>query len=717
MKEFLQKAALKLTFPAGKIISVPALVCLAFAGVFWFAALYAVDPLHHVLYRRPDFFLPLLCAFLSASAGLLLAMFKWKVRIPPAGLLCAAGAVICTLFPTFTALAVGLTFFSSAVWLCFDGKSAEFREYKVFILVPVLLSAFVFASGFEQQLNAYNRMVFLYEDWGIYFTGYKRLGEAPLAPLGQWICIGNHFNPSVNLLMAGIVKLFPRAETIFGVNSFLLASIVPLVFILGRLLKLPRALCAVLAAAAAFNPMFSNQHTALIYGYHPIVFLPAAFLLFAIALVKKCRWGMILAGLFICGIKETVFIFAAGAAFLLPPKWKWYWRGAFILLCGALFAGVTFVVLPRCDSYGSYFQLFHYNSLGKDLGELVLSPFLAPGRFWGKLFREGNISFLLLLLLPFLPGAWKAPRLLLAALPVALGVLLKDCFQDKHNIVQQYGVEMSVWFMAAMVFGTQKAFAAGRVSCGFIAALLAGSLAGFYFVGKTPVLGTYSASAVRRSPDVRIIREEIKKVIPPGASVALSSKWRSQLADSGRKVHFELKNPETEYLVLDFSDSSADMNEMMTLRDGLLTGRRGHPVKFMNLRGCQAVVFKRGSGPWPLPFIIAGTPEKLLPRSYELLPRDTGIRARALWLRERGRILIFAAVEKEFKKDVALDITAFAGAEKRNWKIRWGYGMFPAYMMGSERSFVIELVLPAHWNGVEKLDVRAAVFEKTPSLQ
>jgi hypothetical protein len=37
--------------------------------------------------------------------------------------------------------------------------------------------------------------------------------------------------------------------------------------------------------------------------------------------------------------------------------------------------------------------------------------------------------------------------------------------------------------------------------------------------------------------------------------------------------------------------------------------------------------------------------------------------------------------------------------------------------MGAERSFAVELPLPAHWNGVEKLDIKPSLFEMAGSLR
>ena len=115
----------------------------------------------------------------------------------------------------------------------------------------------------------------------------------------------------------------------------------------------------------------------------------------------------------------------------------------------------------------------------------MLSPFRSPEIFFGKFFNSGNLSFVLLLLLPFVPLALFAPEFLLAALPLLCGILLKDHYEDKVNIVQQYGFEITVLLLLAFLYGASRVRQKRKLTCGMAAAVLTGCLAGYYFVGKT----------------------------------------------------------------------------------------------------------------------------------------------------------------------------------------------------------------------------------------
>lgn len=701
--------------PVGKyplFCSAAAIALVVLSVSLWTGRIEAVDPVHHLLFFHPRGLFRFAVIFLLLSIpGFLL--FRQKKSIPdPLGLICAAAALLLNLFPDFTALAATLFLLVIAIWRTFSRTALELPESRWWAAVPAVLCIYTAAVGFEAQYTAWNRMILLYNDWGIYFSGYRALAEGTLSGWGNWCSIGNHWNPSVNLLMAPLIGLVPRPEMLFAVNSLVLASAVPLIYLLGRSMKLASGLCTILSAAAAFNPLLSNQHTALIYGYHPVNFLIPAFLLFLLAKEKRCIPGMIIAALFMCGIKETVMVFAAGAFFIFACRKKWKMAALTALLAAAGFYVVTQMILPRCDHAGSYFQMFQYQGLGNSFVEVILSPLHSPGAVLGKIFRYGNLSFVLLLLLPVVPVAFFAPEVAAAALPLLAGVLLKDNYQDKCNIVQQYGVEITVWLLAALVYGTAAGVKKQKITVAAVAALLAGVLSGYWFVGKTPVGGAYSATAVRRSPEVGPIRERLKAIIPPDAVVATSQRWAGQLTASHRKLRLETDAPDADFRVIDFADSFAADERTMRLRDRLLRTRTEHPVAVFNARGCRMIVFKKGPGKWDLPFIAAGTPEKLAPRGIDVPLAAAGFRARAVYLPSPGRVVLFFGVGDGIGRDAVITVDLVSGKEKRHFNFNWGYGLFPAYAMPSGHSFAAEVPLPAHWQQISALTVDIRTVEK-----
>lgn len=693
----------------GKILFLSAI---SYTASFWFGSLKIVDPVHHEIHRYSAAGLNIVLLFLLFASLSGFLIFRLKGRVTTGGLLFALLAACFTWQPSFSSLACSLFSLSAAVWMGLETKQSEFAEKKFFISVPIILFLYTFAVGVEQQINAHNSLILLYNDWGIYFSEYLKLAETPSDSLCRFFSTGNHFNPSVNVLMSIIVGIFPKAYTIFIVNSLAIASAAPLVFILGRNLKLPAVLCAACATAAAFNIQLSNQHTALTYGYHPIIFLLPAFLLFCIAKERKCLPIMILLGIIICGIKETVFVFLFGIVFLLILKKKW--SRAILLGTGLIiaFSVITHWILPYCDGNSAYFQLFQYKSLGNNTKDVLLAPFTVPGVFWGKFFNSGTLSFILLLLLPVFPAVSGAPRFLAAALPILLGVILKDCYLNKHNVVQWYGVEITIWLTVGMVYGMAALYKAKKVTVGLLAALLFGSFAGYYFVGKTPFGGTYSAVGIRRSPDIRDVRENLKKLLQRDASLALSAKWGAQLAESHRNLKINIAEPDTEFRILDFTDSSCDMQEMMRIRDKLLIEQTEHPIGFYFMRGCQVIVFKKGKRPWQMPYINQ-VPPNLLALAKPIAVNDPGIQASGVYFPPQRKILVFLKTAQGYDKDCAVKITLLQNNQPHTYRLRWGYGLYPAYMMKENQYFIVELRLPANWTGLDAIQINVDSIKRT----
>ena len=683
----------------------------AYAAGFWFAGVKIVDPVHHRIVLHDGLFLRVPAVTLLLTGVLMFLFEKTRPPLRREGVLCAALGALLTFFPSFAALAASLVLTAAALWRFFDPVKFEPGDSRFHVIPAVLLFVYVAVSGIEQQISAFDRLILLHSDWGLYFSQYRNLAENPASGLGSWCSTGNHFNPAVNLVMSLLVGLWPRAVTVFVVNSLLLAVPVLLVFILGRTLRLPGAVCAVCAAATAFNPLLSNQHTALTYGYHPVNFLLPVFLLFCIAREKRCLPGMIFAGLFMCGIKETVFVFLFGFAVILAFRRKWRAAALAAVLSVGAFLLVTQVVLPRIDGADAYFQLFQFRSFGDTAGDVLLAPLVSPKLVFEKLFNLSNLSFILLLLLPVLPAAFGKVAFLCAALPLLLGVLLRDSYLGKPNIAQWYGVEITVWLIAALVYGSAAHFRRGRFSAGVMIALLFGSASGYYFFGRTPVWGPCSATAVRRSPDVRPLREKIRKLIPETASVAATQKWAGQLVETHRSL---LTNPEAgnaDYRIIDFSDRSGDPKALMRCRDRLLRTRSEHPVATFNARQCQIIVFKRGPGKWEMPFIVGAPPEKLAPGAPPFPLQLPGLRARAWYVPARRRLLLFFGTGGKFRKDVLFTVTLTEGEKKFVYRFRWGHGLVPPYAMKAHESFVAELPLPGNWQRLEGLTIGTETFE------
>ena len=76
-------------------------------------------------------------------------------------------------------------------------------------------------------------------------------------------------------------------------------------------------------------------------------------------------------------------------------------------------------------------------------------------------------------------------------------------------------------------------------------------------------------------------------------------------------------------------------------------------------------------------------------------------------------LILFLASAPGLNKDLSLRITAYHQQELRSWFIRWGYGLYPAYMMKKDQCFAVQLPLPSHWTQLQNIEIKTVSFERS----
>ena len=263
-----------------------------------------------------------------------------------------------------------------------------------------LLYAGAVCWGFYMQYHAFRSFFLCYSDWGIYADAYMKLAYAG-GSIGDWVSSGAHWNPGVNLLMAGLMKFCPLPEFIFLVNSSIIYSAAPLAYLLCRKKGLPQGYALFFAIAAILNPVYSNQSLSLFYGFHPINFMIPLLLCFFLFRETGKSVGMGIIFVLTLLVQETVFIFWIGYGIYLLFRKRWFSGAALIVISFSFFILIISVVLPRAIGTNFYPQTFLFERLGNTPSEIVLSPILRPKAFWEICFQWQNFAFLLTLLVPF----------------------------------------------------------------------------------------------------------------------------------------------------------------------------------------------------------------------------------------------------------------------------------------------------------------------------
>ena len=483
------------------------------------------------------------------------------------------------------------------------------------LLFSLLLAAAGCGWGFHMQEAAYNRLFLFYSDWGIYAEHYLKLASGGGA-LRDWLVAGGHWNGALNLLMTAAFLVSPSPETMFLMNSVLIYSAVPLIYLLGRQLKLPAAAAAAFCAFFVLTPVVSNQPLSLFYSFHPINILPGCFLLFFLFRERKWRTAAVGVLVFTLFVQETAAIFWFGYALVLAFEKKFKTAAVLAVSMAVIFVVLSHWVIPEraittvATAGENYTQMFHFSQLGNTPFEVALSPVLRPAAFFGTLFAVNNLEFVLFLLLPFVFLVPYYPKLLLAGLPLLAGVILQSS-RDLQNVVLQYGVELNCLVIVSAIFGASRLYAKGdrRKLRGALAAALFGVAALYLLAGKSPSLGKYSFSMILERPESERLIVFLKSCLPPGETVYAPQRIRAHLLfDNPTRDPGEKATPGAIYILEAQEGSDTD-----GVRQKLLLDPTVIPVTCANWYGYEFAVFRKLNTPVPppkLPFLRAVTPEE-----------------------------------------------------------------------------------------------------------
>lgn len=691
---------------------VPALaetLAAAFAIYFFFWEIFVFDPVtRHFIFQEPPawaapvsvavaaFLLLFLPARKNGYPGLTESGKNWLPLIP-------AGLLLLIPF-TRTPLPL-LGAFLLTAWGCYrhcvgTGDTLPFEDRarrltpRGGLLLSLLLAAAGCFQGFHMQEAAYNRLFLFYSDWGIYAEHYLKLVSGS-GSLHDWLVAGGHWNGALNLLMTAAFLISPSPETMFLMNSVLIYSAVPLIYLLGRQLKLPPAVAVAFGLFFLLTPVVSNQPLSLFYSFHPINLLPSCFLLFFLFRERKQYAAAVAVLIFTLFIQETAAVFWFGYALVLAAEKKFKIAAVLAVSMAVVFVVLSHWVIPvgaQTLEGGNYTQMFHFSQLGNTPLEVVLSPLLRPGAFFTTLFAVNNVEFVLFLLLPFVFLLPHYPKLLLAGLPLLAGVILQSS-RDLQNVVLQYGVELNCLVVAAAIFGAAKLYAGGnrRKLRGALAAALFGVAALYLLAGKSVAYGKYSFSMILERPECDKLILFLKSCLPPGGTVHAPQRIRAQLLfDNPTREAGENAAPGATYILEANEGSDTD-----GLRQKLLLDPTVIPVTCVNWYGHEFAVFRKLEKPTPppeLPFLKTVTPEEFAAFGT---PVESGSRDFRVRFRTTGRtVQLLFLLTRKAKGNFRFRVELTRGTESLPRSITFANGLRAVSQVEPGTAFFAELPLP-----------------------
>lgn len=330
-------------------------------------------------------------------------------------------------------------------------------------------------SWYWQSVGAYNQFLLGFNDFGHFgqrvantWAGRGFLMETPSLP-PFW----DHFNPGLALL-APLWGLCPDPRLFMFLQALCLAVSAPIVFAVARQLRASRLEAAMWAVAYLVYPPLSQLNLSYSYGWHPVsLALPLLFLAMWF-LLKGRRVGSLVAAGLACSFREDVIVILGclAAAMALQGVWMrwrrkacweaddfegklpvWAWATINLVLLTA------FVVIYEFSGFRQ-FQVSRFERLGDTGVEILASPFLRPGAFWGTVLRSESLYFVLALLIPLGFRSLSRGVWILLACFFPVGILIAWGHRPATSIGFQYTTTLiPILFLAAMV-GARKT--AGR---------------------------------------------------------------------------------------------------------------------------------------------------------------------------------------------------------------------------------------------------------------
>jgi len=341
------------------------------------------------------------------------------------------------------------------------------RSPKLWPVAVWILAVTCAAWWYCQAQQAYDNYLLGFNDFGHFawrvastWEGRGLLMETQGLP-AFW----DHFNPGLALL-APLWGLWPDARLFFVVQAICLALPALLVYDIGRRLGGSPGAAAAWAAAYLLYPALGQLNVNCTYGWHPIsLALPLVFAAIS-AVLRGQRIAAGAACVLACSFQEDVPVVLACACLVMSLE-AWRHRqsepatrsGAALLACrmpwwGWLAACVVFaagfVAIFELAPFSRY-QVHRFSRLGSSPGEVVLSPVLRPGVFWGTVMRPEAACFLLALWVPLGLKALRRGWVVLAATLLPLVVLIAWGHPPATSIAFQYTtVLITLFFLAAM---------------------------------------------------------------------------------------------------------------------------------------------------------------------------------------------------------------------------------------------------------------------------
>jgi len=662
-------------------------------------------------------------------------VFDWKI-------LGTALLPLLILFPTFFfqvgfyspmifTVVMGITVFRLALVLPLKEKWKPEISNRTGLLIILLLFAAVVCWFAYIQQRAVNILFLSYHDWGLYFNIIDNTlkGKWFYSDFAEESFLYSHFEPGMVLLLAPYVWLFRNPAMFFILTSALLFCGGVFVYLFARKLKISVRAALALACCTLLFPSLSNMNIALFYGFHSLYVAIPLILLYFYWFENKNYTAAFCIFLVSLTIKETVAVFWVGLGLVYLISGRKKIGMLMIVVACAYFLTIVKVVIPAISPRGAYDYSNRYTEYGGSFLDILLSPVIRPGVFWGMLFRPHCIAFVSLLIIPLFTLLLSRPRLLLAG-SITITFICLQANDQLQNIAIWYQSECVAllfaclvlnyrWLLDSYLHKINPWFSAlawkidldrfrHKLPAAVILSLLTTACFSHYFYGLSitgknsvmPVLGAERCDAELR---------QVLQIIPPGAEVSSTSKVAA---------HMVLTNPilgktTKDYAVFDVNDP-INVRFADVPRCKLLKNKNFNLIANQKFKGHQILIFRREPQQPLKPTVVYIPENKWGAIGHEIPTTNPNFAIRGGITDSNGQrnAFFFIRLLHKVDIDVEADIQLYDGKKLIYERFLFGDAVYPACFASPGECFPISISIPGDFGQLQSFSVE--IRERVP---
>jgi uncharacterized membrane protein len=637
----------------------------------------------------------------------------------------------------FMVIMIISTFRLVSVWPGTIFRQWNWREKWVWLTLGVFaVGAIVYGVLIQQA--AFNRLSLTYWDWAIFLNVIDNTAH------GRWFYsndvgynfMSRHFS-LVLLLLVPYVMLFRSILAFFILNSIILISGGPLLYLFCRRRGISAGIALVVAVAYLLSPSIINMNLAVMYGFHAIYIFIPALLAFFIFFEDKKYMAAYCCFAFSLLIKETTGAFWLGTGIaIILNDWKMRKHGIVIAVVGltCFILCMTLIQPWFTPENVQDNSLYRYQHLGKTEWKIAMSPFISPGVFWQTLFRPCCIYYISLLLIIFICLAPARFWLMCGSVVILVFTMLQDSSQLQNIHLQYQAMPLALlwcvvviclkdikdgrdsYWWRCLLFCLDYERVKPRLMQASVSSLLCGCLLGNFFLGINPI-GKESIGIWDGNMDFSNRIAQLKKIIPKGKQIAAPVRLSGHLV-LHNDVYTKYDIPR-EYMLLDLADSLSQGAAQEALRRRLLTDDNYSLILNALVGGRRWMLFKRGRGTTkkinPLfnlteaQWRAAGAPVKVKNQNFSV--RMNTLRG------QKGSIILrcYFRLERKVDRDFTFTVRVYNASDNYYWDLHFADGIWPADMANPGDIYRVDLPVPLRLTNLKGAGVKITPLPK-PAL-